>query len=144
MQPGVLGTFPLLSSFNYGPIMKAARSAATHHTLRGRRREIPPSISSSHHILLPLHQPPLCHVAPSRWPVHSHRCLSFNLYLFFSERILFLFASSLFHLTYCFFFDLSLCLYFVFQSSLMKGVFSSFSFSCVSFFLSNCPHFRLR
>lgn len=39
-QPGVLGTFPLLSSFNYGPIMKAAHLAATHHTMRGR--EIPP------------------------------------------------------------------------------------------------------
>lgn len=67
MQPGVLGTFPLLSSFNYGPIMKAARSAATHHTLRGRRRQIPPSISSSHHIICPLHQPPPCHVDPSLW-----------------------------------------------------------------------------
>lgn len=46
-QSGVLGTFPPLSSFNYGPIMKAARSTAAHHTLRegggGGGRSHPPS-----------------------------------------------------------------------------------------------------
>lgn len=50
-QPGVLGAFSLLSSFNYEPVTKAPRSAATHHTLRrgGGGGRSKPSVSSWRH-----------------------------------------------------------------------------------------------
>lgn len=63
MKPGVLCTFPLLSSFNYALIMKAAHSAATHHTLRGGGRSCLCSL------------PPSCHLHPF---THLFFFLSFN------------------------------------------------------------------
>lgn len=98
---GVFGTFPLLSSFNYGPIMKAARSAATHHKIRGGGgggRSHPPS---------PPHITPFLSCWSSSRPLHSHFCRSVWLYLFFSEAFSSLFR---FHVSVCFFFYLSLCL----------------------------------
>lgn len=61
MQSAVLGTFPLLSPFNYGTVMKAARLAATYHTLT-------PFFPSNSHA------DPFFF-----WPMHSHLCCSFLL-----------------------------------------------------------------
>ncbi len=97
-QWGVLGTFPLLSSFNYGPIMKAARSVTTHHTLRaggGRSRPPSPPLVSSFlpsSSLLPVMLIPLFRLYTLTSGFPSDFICSF-------QRFLFLYASSLFHLS---------------------------------------------
>lgn len=131
-QPGVLGTFPLLSSFNYGPIMKAARSAATHHTLKEEKEGDPTLrlVLTSH-----LCSPSTCLLSVMLIPLFG-LCSPTSVFLlgiFSCISETFLYAFSVFHLSVCFFFDLSLCLLYCAVSPYESSLFQLFLSKALSF-----------